>query len=161
MHLPYTDRFPEAVAIAGQSVAAALTAVVWHRPLRTRAANILFGASIWMAALCPVLPDITRALHLDFDFKAMVALQVSAALATLAMVLHGVRRLAVTAVIGQFALYALGEHLRDSNFELAALHLMWCGVLLGLHALFAAPPLPDNVPVPMAGRGARSRVTTR
>ena len=155
MHFPYTDRFPEAASLAGQSVAAALTAVVWHRPVRTRAANLLFGASIWTAALCPVLPEITRALHLDFDFKAMVALQVSAALATLAMVLHGVRRLAVTAVIGQFALYGLGEHLRDSNFELAALHLMWCGLLLGLHALFAAPPLPDDVPV-SDGRQGRS-----
>ena len=62
--------------------------------MRTRAANLLLGASIWTAALCPVLPEITRALHLDFDFKAMVVLQVSAALATLAMVLHGVRRLA-------------------------------------------------------------------
>jgi hypothetical protein len=155
MHFPYTDRFPEAASVAGQSVAAALTAVVWHRPLRTRTANVLFGASIWAAALCPMLPDITRVVHLDFDFKAMVVLQASAALATLAILLHGVRWLSVTAVIGQFALYTLGEHLRDSNLELAALHLMWCGLLLGLHALAAMPPLPDDAPVP-DGRQGRS-----
>ena len=51
MHLPYTDRWVEAVAITGESVGAALTAIVWHRPMRTRAASVSFAASIWVAAL--------------------------------------------------------------------------------------------------------------
>ena len=113
-----------------------------------------FGASIWLGRAVPGAARHHAALHLDFDFKATVVLQASAALATLAMVLHGVRRLAVTAVIGQFALYALGEHLRDSNFELAALYLMWCGLLLGLHALFAAPPAARRRAASADGRQA-------
>src|SRR4029077_3599901 len=137
MHFPYTDRFPDAVALAGQSVGVALTAVVWHRPLGSRAANVLFCGAIWLAALCPSLPDLTRLVHLSFDFKVTVALQASATLATLAILLRrpvGARWFGPLAALGQFALYALGEHVRDSNLELAALYLMWCGLLLGVHA---------------------------
>ena len=134
MHLPYTDRFPEAASVASQSAAAALTAVLWHRPLRTRRATVLLGAAVWLAALCPDLPEITRFFHLTFDIKPSVVLQASATLATLGVLLNGVRWFGLLAVIGQFLLYALGEHLRDSNWELALLHLMWFGLLLGVHA---------------------------
>jgi hypothetical protein len=155
MHFPYTDRFPEAVSLAGQSVGAALTAVVWSRPLRTRAANALFGAAIWLAALSPVAPDLTRFFHLSFDLKVTVMLQASATLATLAVLLHGSRGFGVLAVLGQFALYALGEEVRDSNFELSMLYLMWCGVLLGIHALRATPPA--RVDGPAAGESRAPR----
>jgi hypothetical protein len=144
MHLPYIERWQDAAAFTAQSVGGALTAIVWHRPLRTRTANVLFGASIWLAALSPVLPDITRLLHLGFDFKVPVVLQASAMLATLAILLHGLRWLGVVAVLGQFVLYALGEYLRDSNFELMNLYLTWYGVLLGAHAAVAAPPRRDD-----------------
>jgi hypothetical protein len=146
MHVPYIERWPEAVAVTGQSVGAALTAVLWHRPLRTRTANVLFGGSIWLSALSFSLPDITRSLHLHFDFKAPVVLQASAMLATLAILLHGVRWLGMLAVFGQFFLYALGEYLRDSNWELAFLYLTWCGLLLGAHAATSVPSTRDEQP---------------
>src|SRR5262245_56877653 len=134
MHIPYIERWPEAAALTAQSVAGTLTAITWHRPLPTRPANVLFGASIWLAALSPVLPDITRFFHLGFDFKVPAVLQASATLATLAILLHGLRWISLLAVLGQFVLYALGEYLRDSNYELVNLYLMWFGVLLGAHA---------------------------
>ncbi len=153
MHLPYTDRWVEAVAITGESVGAALTAIVWHRPMRTRAASVSFAASIWVAALVFVLPDITRALHLGFDFKPTVVLQTSATLATVAVLLHGPRWFGVLAALGQFALYVVGEYVRDSNLELGFLYLMWCGLLLGVHAATEPGRAADDAPA--SGEGAR------
>jgi hypothetical protein len=153
MHLPYIERWPEAVAVTGQSVGLALTAIVWNRPLRTRAANLVFGASIWLAALSFALPDITRLVHLGFDFKPTVVLQASATLATVGILLHGPPWFGVLAAVGQFVLYALGEYIRDSNFELGFLYLMWCGILLGVHAAVAAPPARSAVRAPEDGAG--------
>ena len=151
MHIPYTDRWPEAVAITVQSVSATLTAIVWHRPLRTRAASLLFGSSIWVAALAFMLPDLTRTLHLSFDLKPTAVLQLSATLATVAILLHGPRWFGVLAALGQFLLYALGEYLRESNLELGFIYLMWCGLLLGVHAAIETPPARAEIPEPGGG----------
>jgi hypothetical protein len=140
MHLPYTYNFPEAAAVASHSVAAAVTAVIWARPLRTRAANVLFGAAVWIAALAPQAREIARLFHLRAMPMLTVSVQISATLATVAVLLQRRRLFTVLAVAGQLALLALGQHVSESDHELAAAHLMWCGLLLGVHALGVARP---------------------
>ncbi len=139
MYRPYTDNFPEAVAIAGQCVGAALTAVIWSRPLRTRAATILFGSAVWIAALGPLL--VTNILRLDPNPNVVPILQASAALATTAALLHGPRWFGVLAALGQCALFALGLYVRESEYELPFVHLFWYGLLVGVHLMRTAPPV--------------------
>ena len=140
MTTPYTDDFPRVVAVAGQSIAATLTALIWSRPLRTRTATLLFVAAVWVAMLAPSFPVVAGLLHLDPSPRDLSLLELSGTLAIVAMVLHGSSRLAVLAALGQFGLYAVAHALRDSNFELSFAYLLFFGLLVGAHALGALPP---------------------
>ncbi len=140
MHLPYTDRYPEAVAIASQSLAVSLSAVLWSRPLRRRSANLLFCASLAGTALLPLVPKLARVLGSASPPSALVVLQGSLTLATLALALSGPRWLGWVAALGQLALLMLASWVRDSDDELMFAHLFWYGALLGCHALRSAPP---------------------
>lgn len=139
MHLPYTDRYPEAIAIASQSLAASLTAVLWSRPLPKRAATLLFGASIWGSVLAQRLPVASKAFNLELP-SAATWLAGSMLLATAAAALSGSAWFAGAALAGQFGLFVLGNWVRGSNDELMFAYLLWHGVLLGLHAVRSAPP---------------------
>ena len=140
MHLPYTYHYSEAVSVASQSVAAALVGVVWARPFRRRAATVLFVVSICTAALLLFAPAILTVGPLGSDAKALLLLQLSATLATATAWLNGPRWFGCFAIAGQAALLELASYVRESNYELAFAHLFWCGLLLGVHALRAAPP---------------------
>jgi len=138
--LPYTDDFPQAAAVAGQSIAATLTALLWYRPLRTRGATILFGVAIWLAILAPSAPTIARFFHLDPSPRDLSMLQISATLAIAAMVLGGSRLLGVLAALGQWGLYVVAHAVRDSNYELSFAYVFFYGVLIGVQALTTEPP---------------------
>jgi hypothetical protein len=138
MYTPYTNHFPEAVSIAAGSVAATLTAVLWARPLRTHAATLLLGASIWSAALYPNATAIALALRLDAVPGVVPVLEVSATMATIALFLHGPRWFGALAALGQLALFFLAHYVRDSAYELMGAYLLWYGALTGAHALGSA-----------------------
>jgi hypothetical protein len=142
MHTPYTDHFPQAVTIAGEVLGVALSAVVWSRSFRTRAATAIFTGAIAIAALLPgFMPDLATPSPPP-NLALLAILQLSASLATLAIFL-GQRRLywyKALAVLGQPALLSVGLYVRDYEYELAFLHLFWYGLLLGIHLLVAAPP---------------------
>jgi hypothetical protein len=145
MYRPYTDRFPEAVAIASECVAVTLTAVIWSRPLRTRAATWFLVAAVWIAALCPLA--IANILQVDPSPNIIPLLQTSATLATVAAFLHTPRWFGALAILGQVGLLSLSLHVRESNYELIFAHLFWYGILLGVHALrVAAPTGPSSCP---------------
>jgi len=140
MHLPYTDHYPDAVAIAGEVIGVALTAVVWSRSFRTRLATAVFSGAIAVAA---VLPAVTPELpNISPDLTVLPFLQLSATLATLAIFL-GQREawFKALAVLGQAALLGVTLHVLESDFELAFLYLFWYGLLLGVHLLRVAPPV--------------------
>lgn len=139
MHLPYTDHYSDAVAIAGEVIGVALTAVVWSRSFATRFATAAFTGAIAIAALLPAaIPDLGV---ISPDLTVLPILQLSASLATLAVFLgqrsHWFKALAV---IGQAGLLGLTLYVTESDNELAFLHLFWCGLLFGVHLLSAAPP---------------------
>jgi len=144
MHTPYTDSYPQAVAIAAQSLAASLGAVLWARPLGRRSANVLFGAALVGIVALPDVPD----LALSPSIKWFVYLQLCQTAATIALGLVSPRRLGVAALVGQVGLFLLGRWVYASNDEVMFAHLAVCGVLLGLHALRATPPGAGTASLP-------------
>lgn len=139
MQLPYTDHYNDAVAIAGEVIGVALTAVVWSRSFATRFATATFTGAIALAALLPaVIPHLAS---ISNELTVLPILQTSASLATLAIFL-GQRSnwFRALAALGQAGLWALTEYVQQSDNELAFLHLFWCGLLVGVHLLNAAPP---------------------
>src|SRR6478736_1107772 len=139
MQLPYTDHYSEAVAIAGEVIGVALTAVVWSRSFSTRIATATFTGAIAIAALLPAaIPELGL---ISKDLTVLPILQVSASLATLAIFLgQRLNWFRALAVLGQVGLAALANYVRQSDNELAFLHLFWYGVLVGVHLMWAAPP---------------------
>jgi hypothetical protein len=150
MHLPYTDDYPGAVAIAGEVVGVTFTAVVWSRSFRTRAATASFSAAIWIAALLPAaIPSLASLLP---KLGIWPILQVSALFATLAMLSERSHWLKALAVFGQGALLAITLYVRESDYELAFAHLFWFGLLFGAHLWWAAPPISDSTQARAASR---------
>src|SRR6185369_7630713 len=144
MHLPYTDHYYDAVAIAGEVIGVALGAVVWSRSFRTRLSTAIFTGAIAVAAL---LPAVTQDLKVvSPDLTVLPILQLSASLATLAIFLgqraHWFKALAL---LGQAGLLGLTLHVTESDYELAFLHLFWCGLLVGVHLLTSAPPTTNQL----------------
>ena len=154
MRRPYTLHYEEAVAIAGVSAAATLVAVLTARPLRTAFATRSLGAAIGLAALGPHVPALARGLHLAHLPSPLPFLQLSATLATLAMLSHGPRVLALGASLGQLGLLVLGLYCIDSNFDLGLAHLFLYGVLLGVHAFLERR---DRTPVAAPARSFRAQ----
>ncbi|MEI9951941.1 MAG: hypothetical protein WDO74_23900 [Pseudomonadota bacterium] len=151
MHLPYTDHYSDAVAIAGQVVGVALTAVLWWRSFPTRAATATFTGAIAIAALLPAaIPELPA---ISSDLTVLPFLQLSASLATLAIFL-GQRPpwFKALAVLGQAGLLGLTLYVRESDNELAFLHLFWYGILIGVHLLWLAPPTKRSLEVELPAR---------
>ena len=134
MNLPYTPLPAEALTIAQTSLAATLTAVVWFRPQKPRLASVLLVVAIWMAALVPVEPDLFRAMGgVAEPTHVMTLLRNATALATVAMLVARPRWLVIPSLAGYAGLAFLRGYLEQSDFEVAALHLIWFGALLGMH----------------------------
>jgi len=140
MHLPYTQTYPEAVAVASDCLAATLTAVVWARPLKRPVANGLFVAGIWVTALLANAPALEHLAGRGVLPSPEAWLALGATLTTLALFRAGPRWFGALAALGQSALLALVSWVEASNDELMFAHLVWYGALLGAHALRAAPP---------------------
>ena len=150
MNLPYTADPVAAVMVAQTAVGATLTAVMWSRPLSKKLATVLFLAAIWLAVLLPVTPALMKLLtdappHPD---HAMWVLRVSAALATVAMMLNGRISLVVAGVAAEIGLGRLGSYVSSSDLELAGMHLLWFGALIALVRRIeddASAPSPEPV----------------
>jgi hypothetical protein len=139
MHLPYTDNYPEVVAVAAGSVAATLGAVLWARPLPRRLSNALFVAGVATTALLAWRPELHAAVAPVRLPLPGVWLQFGATLTTLALLYSRPRGLGVVAASGQYALFWLGCWVAGSNDELMCAYLAWYGALLGAHALGSVP----------------------
>src|ERR1700748_3098756 len=84
MHFPYTNRFPEACAIAGVATGVSLAAVLGTRSLATRLSTLRFGAGILLAAFMPLaLAPLQDA---GLGLLVVPILQAAALLVTLALI---------------------------------------------------------------------------
>jgi hypothetical protein len=163
MHRPYSDDFPTTFALATQCTALALTAVLASRPLSRRPATLLLVAGIGLAALVPPTLSLGELFQLGAIPSHSLILQASASLATLGIVLHRRSWFGALALFGQWLLFELGAHVRDSAYELTQVHLTWYGALIGIHLLLEAPPHQGSValgPRARLGQNAAIFLTT-
>ncbi len=157
MHWPYTVDFAESFFLAQACAALLLTALLlsWSRGSRAARAAMLFG--VWLAvaasSISPVLASFGyRPEHDTFRH----ALAVAALLGTVAALLSVQPVVAVLALLGEIPLWLVSGFVKDSDGELASLHLAWLGLLLGLLVRASAtraddPREPeDGRPVPSA-----------
>ena len=139
MQPPFTAFPLDAVMIAHSSLGATLTAVLWRRPLRPWPATVILLAAIWLAVSIPIEPDVLRGMGvLVMPDHAIKALKLTSMLACVAMLVARPRWIFLVAVVFKYGLNRACDTVVDSNAELAGLHLMAFGVLIGLHYL-AAP----------------------
>jgi hypothetical protein len=146
MHLPYTDNYPEVVAVAASSVAATLVAVQWARPLPRLASNVLFSAGVVATALFAWQPHLAALFAPDTLPRPAVWLEFAVTLTTLALLSGKPRALGVFAVVGQCALLWVSSWVKTSDHELMCAYLAWYGTLLGTYALRFLPRTSSERP---------------
>ena len=140
MHLPYTDNYPEVVAVAAGCVATTLGALLWARPLPRRVSNLLFTLGVAGAASLAFRSELVELVGRQLLPKPAAWLQLAATFTTLAMLWSKPRSLGALAAAGQFGLWCLGSWVTGSDGELMFAHLAWYGSLLGAHGLRATLP---------------------
>jgi hypothetical protein len=153
MPFPYTPNPLDAYIAAQTSVALAIMALLWFRPWRPWPACIPLALATWMAALSPLEPDLATAFgfHLQPGHLASY-LRLAAALATLATAVARPRWLVVFALAGEYALARACDWAQNADWELAALHLAWIGVLIGANAWANAKEPSAPLPLPTTAR---------
>lgn len=149
MQTPYTLSVLDAVMAAQTAVGTTLTAAVLHRPRRPVVATAAMIVAIWLAVLMPVLGDFLRQLGITTPptFDTTLLLHASSVLAALSMLAIPRRWLLVPVALGAAAVYRITDYIENSPGELAGLHLVLCGGLLGLEWMARAR---DAGPAPAA-----------
>lgn len=134
MEFPYTPLPNDAFFAAHGAVGVALSAYVWHRPMRPIAGSIAMVGAIALAVLAPMAETLGSFIGFVVQPNAyFTVLKVAAALATVAMALARPRWLAAIAFVGQFALAWASNHLKDVDQAFSSLHILWFSVLFALH----------------------------
>ncbi|MDP9035038.1 MAG: hypothetical protein M3O50_09540 [Myxococcota bacterium] len=132
MTSPYTMQPLDALMAAQSSVGMALTAAVWFRRLRPLLAALLLLAAIWIAVLVPVVRESLVGLGVAPGPQFLQnSLRASALCALLAAAASRKIAFGVLTGLGVVALWWLTGYLRNSDYELAAAHLAFFGLLVG------------------------------
>ena len=136
MQSPYTHNPHDAFMVVEGATGAALTALLWWKPLQSLVATALFLSAIWIACTVPDAIDVLRGLGLtESPTQLHTALHWSALLATLAFFVARPFWPGIVALAGQLGLDQLAKMETQSDSELAGLHVAWLGLLFGLHLL--------------------------
>lgn len=143
MTSPFTTQPLDALMAAQSSVGLVLGALLWLRSLRPRIATWFLLAAIALAVTAPVdgefLAGIGIAIGPTF-FSHL--LKLAAALATAGALLTRRPLLIAVAALGEAALWFVTGYLQASDHEVAAAHLAFFGLLVGVHLR----TLPSDVP---------------
>src|SRR4051794_29341132 len=103
MELPYTATWGDAAdafMAAQTSVGAVLTAIVWRRPPKPRAASVTLLAAIWLAVLAPAMDNALTFIGEKIPGgSTLPVLHVAAALCTVAMTINRPRWLGAVALV--------------------------------------------------------------
>jgi len=138
MNSPFTDHPLDAFIIAETSVALTLTAVLFHRRARPSFASSLLLAAVWLAAGQPALLRSIRELGIpSFPMLGkggwpIFLLDIAGALCALGALATGRRRVAAVGVLVAAALHGVDRYIQNSTGDLAALHVAFVGLLIGL-----------------------------
>jgi hypothetical protein len=133
VHWPYSLDFLESFAAAQLGAALLLTALLLFWRSGSVAARWLMFSAIWIAAYAGSLERIFAPFEHKVEpesFQHVLALAalggtISAALARRPIV-------ALVGLVGEVPLWLVSSFVKDSDSELAALHLAWLGLLVGL-----------------------------
>ena len=141
MHTPYTLDFISSYIAAQTGAALMLTALLLFWRLSTLSRATLF-VGIWLAAVAVYVEP--TAISVGFKppphlFRDVLAF--SAVFATLGALFMRRPVVAVLALAGQAPLWMVTGFIKDSDCELAALHLAWIGLVIGLLVQPPAPPV--------------------
>ncbi len=157
MNSPYTSQPGDALMAAQTSVGLVLGALVWARRVRPWPSAALFLGAIALAVALPVEGDFLRGLGatLGPDHVKHV-LKIATAMATVGAVATRQRSIAIVAILGEIALWPITNYITECDSELAAAHLAFFGLLVGLYREQTAAPVE---PARDAPRGAPSEAT--
>jgi hypothetical protein len=142
---PYTSSPHDAYIAAQSSVAAVLTAVAWSQRLRPRRALALIVIGLWGCALPHVEGAFLQGLGATLaptHFLSVIGW--SSTLATVGVLLSAPRWVGLFAIGLRLALAQADAYFTDSEAELACLHLVGIGLLLGLVQLTQRPTAPKT-----------------
>ncbi len=152
---PFTASPLDALLAAQTSVGLTLTAALLFRPFG-RKGMALFLASIWLAVSLPGLSPFLSGLGIKLPARHFpLLLVVSAALAAMATFTTRRIPLIAAALAALVAMTFLAWYIQRCDWELAALQLLMCGVLIGCHFYH---DLPDLVPHSQDERHPTARV---
>ena len=144
MHWPYTLDYPSSFMAAQVCAALMLTALLFFWRSGSWAARGTMLAAVWLAALADELvPTLTQlGYRVAHDVTQRETLAASAVLGTMAAVFAMRLGPSVVGLLGQVPLWLVSGFVKDSDFELAALHLAWLGLLVGL---LVRRPVPRTI----------------
>jgi hypothetical protein len=135
---PFTANPVDAFSIAQTTAAGALTAVLLIRPLRPLVSSVLLLLAIWLTALLPDGIAFVTGLGVEIHDRSLTSyLGWSAFLATAAMVIARPHWVGAIALVGEIALHKVSGWVVDADQGLCVAHLVWFGMLLGIHQLLA------------------------
>ena len=149
MHSPYTQDPIDALMAAQASVGATLTALLWHKPIRPTIASVLMLGAAWIAVLSPIDASVLTSMGVHLEpMHFRTTMHVLLGMAFAASVLSRRLSLITVAAFGAAALWWVTDKLTDSDPELAAAHLAYVGLLIGVHYRAAPARLPSAIPKP-------------
>ncbi len=143
MKWPYTPDYIGALLAALTGSAFLLTALLLYSRVRGPARVALLGG-VWISALALLVStsmveyDLKPGPHL---LRHLLAFSVTAG--TVGALLSRRWGVAIVAGLGQIPLWLVSGYLKDSDGELAALHLAWMGLLVGLLTREPGPAADD------------------
>lgn len=155
MPYPYTPNPLAAFMAAQVSLAVVLTALLWYRPLRPWPASVLLLAAVWVGAILPVEPHLLAGVGTKLaPDHAQRVMRAATIFAVAACVVARPRWIALVAMVGGWELERLSAWVTGATWELAALHIAWFALLLGLHVRRSYPT--RVAPVPLVTRAHRT-----
>jgi hypothetical protein len=147
MMSPYTAQPGDAVLAAETSVGLFLGGMLWFRKLASPVATLFFGTAIALAVIAPVSGDFLTGLGFTLTpGHTKRVLELSAGFATVAALLTRREWLTIVALAGEGVLWKITNYIQDSDNELAAAHLAFFGLLIGIHWRTLRPSLGQTAP---------------
>lgn len=143
MHAPYTDQAVDAFQAAEYAAGAALTCLAVGLLPKRWPVRFAFAVGLWLAVLAPVLPTLGSGFGIGVTSTLLHAALGLARVALVAtLLLSGRPWLLLPGGLATAAVAFLDGFLRESDFELCALHIALAGLVLGLVAKLPLRRLP-------------------
>ena len=143
MELPYVSSPEVAFATAQVSTAVVLTALISHRPLKSRGATVLVLCGIWLSSLVMSALDWLPPMRVQFFIELEgLTLDVASVLVVLAVLLERRWSLGGGAAFAALVLHRVGTYVRGSTYERAVLHVAFAALI---YALIAHAPDPTGI----------------